>query len=108
MNQSTLRMIASGRLRKIDEETGKIFDAVMEEVLAGNVVTVLLMIRDLSEGKMPPEVEGKLRLDTSLSNSELLKILETIESVSDQEQIAITRRLMPILREQVGIPEVVQ
>jgi hypothetical protein len=105
--------VCSSRLKRIDPEAAVITDNLISQALLcqakkGAIKNLLLMIHELANGKIPAEVRGEIRTDCHLDNTALMEIFTGMEKATNDEDKLLLRRLLPLLRSQLGIAEVVQ
>jgi hypothetical protein len=91
------------RLRKIDPGAARISEALLREAGAGNIMGLMMMFRDLGEGRIPPEVKGQSRPDCdTLTFEKFSEVWEGVYRVSDDQTQHMMVRLRPLLEWQLG------
>ena len=75
----------------------------MREAEAGNIMGIFMILRDLSEGRIPPEVRGQVRPETDILTREKFEELwAEVYRVESSETQLMMGRLKPLLLWQLG------
>jgi hypothetical protein len=91
------------RLRKIDSAAARAAEALLREAEAGNIMGIFLILRDLAEGRIPPEVKGEIRpACDALTFEKFCEVWEGVYRVSEDETQEMMLRLRPLLEWQLG------
>lgn len=91
------------RLRRIDSAAAAAADALLREAEAGNIMGLFMILRDLSEGRIPPEVKGEIRSTADiLTREKFEEVWAEVYRVESSETQMMMLRLRPLLEWQLG------
>lgn len=100
---TSCRDCSRNRLRKIDSAAAAASEALLKAAEAGDLMGIFLILRDLSEGRIPPEVKGQVRPETdALTFEKFQEVWAEVYRVESSETQMMMLRLRPLLEWQLG------
>lgn len=100
---TSCRDCSRNRLRKIDAAAARVSESLLRAAEAGDLMRIFLILRDLGEGRIPPEVKGEVRSDAeTLSYEKFCEVWEGVYRVSEDDTQRMMQKLRPLLEWQLG------
>jgi hypothetical protein len=100
---TSCRDCSRNRLRKIDSAAAAASEALLRAAETGDLMKLFMILRDLSEGRIPPEVKGEVRSTAdTLTREKFEEVWAEVYRVESPETQMMMLRLLPLLKWQLG------